>query len=347
MSYQEKYLKYKNKYLILKNQHGGDICSVCSKDTPTLYDGKCDQCAAIPAAAAAAAGDPTTDTARSAVSPHTSAQVEKYIAGREYGDGDIAFSFLGNKERYALSKVSTGFKAAFDKRGFEPIRGEHILSVGSMGSNPDQYNQPSGICSAVDPDGKSLLLVSDLFNKRVVVANAENGKFIQALQASVHQMDAISYPECVAFVPVSGQVLVTNRFNVKVFAGVNDDTVVRTLGDGYGSGPRELKSTSGIAVLDGDVADGPVAVVVDTGNHRLALWRVRDGTVVRHLGSEGTDKGQFIRPTAVTVIPTGVMGNDEPLLVVADSGNRRVQVLTCNGNVIVWCLGGCRMVSYV
>jgi tripartite motif-containing protein 71 len=100
-----------------------------------------------------------------------------------------------------------------------------------------------------------------------------------------------------------------------------------------------LQYPYGLAVLDGDVAnaaarDGPVAVVADTYNHRLALWRVRDGTVVRHVGSKGAAPGQFNGPSAVTVVPAQSTGTDEAWLVVTDSFNRRVQVLTRTGTVV-------------
>jgi hypothetical protein len=142
-------------------------------------------------------------------------------------------------------------------------------------------------------------------------------------------------------VPQTGQVLVVDcdRHIVVVFAGVDDDTVERTLGDGYGQGPRQMSYPWGLAVLDGDVADaadpdGPVVVVADTQNHRLALWRVRDGTVVRHVGLEGAAPGQFSYPYAVTVVPSRSTGTDEAWLVVADEGNHRVQILTCTGTVV-------------
>ena len=87
-------------------------------------------------------------------------------------------------------------------------------------------------------------------------------------------------------------------------------------------------------MADAAAPDGPVAVVVDTSNHRLALWRVRDGTVVRHVGSEGAAPGQFSYPIAVTVVPARSTGSDESWLVVADSENYRVQVLTRTGTVV-------------
>ncbi len=147
-----------------------------------------------------------------------------------------------------------------------------------------------------------------------------------------------------AIVPHTGQVLVLDysRHLVVLFADVDDDTVVRTIGDGAGHGPRRhLSYPLGLAVLDGDVGDAaapdsPVAVVADSNNHRLALFRVRDGTLVRHVGSVGAAPGQFDCPSAVTVVPAPARatGNDEAWLVVADENNHRVQVLTRTGSVV-------------
>ena len=66
-------------------------------------------------------------------------------------------------------------------------------------------------------------------------------------------------------------------------------------------------------------------VVVDSNNHRLALWRLGDGTVWKHLGSEGSEPGQFSYPLAVAVTSTGA-------LVVTD--DHHVQVLTVDGAVL-------------
>ena len=68
-----------------------------------------------------------------------------------------------------------------------------------------------------------------------------------------------------------------------------------------------------------------MVVVVDCMNHRLVLWRLGDGTVWKHLGSKGTEPGQFTRPQAVAVTGAGA-------LVVTD--DHRVQVLTVDGAVL-------------
>ena len=66
-------------------------------------------------------------------------------------------------------------------------------------------------------------------------------------------------------------------------------------------------------------------MVADDGNHKLSLWRLGDGTVWKHLGSEGTEPGQFFYPQAVAVMGVGA-------LVVTD--DYRVQVLTVDGAVL-------------
>ena len=68
-----------------------------------------------------------------------------------------------------------------------------------------------------------------------------------------------------------------------------------------------------------------MAVVADSWNNRLSLWRLGDGTVWKHLGSKGTEPGQFTYPRAVAVTGAGA-------LVVTD--DHRVQVLTVDGAVL-------------
>ncbi len=68
-----------------------------------------------------------------------------------------------------------------------------------------------------------------------------------------------------------------------------------------------------------------MVVVADQLNDRLSLWRLGDGTVWKHLGSQGTEPGQFTEPVAVAVTGAGA-------LVVTES--HRVQVLTVDGAVL-------------
>ncbi len=217
----------------------------------------------------------------------------------------------------------------------QEITGEFVLSCGSKGGDLGQFIELRGL--SLTPD-ETHLLICDRGSHRVLVADVREGRSLRSLQGPAGTLDS---PQQAIVVPPTGQVLVLDnlRHIVVVFAGVDDDTVVRTLGDGGGSGPRQFLFPCGLAVLDGDVADaaapdGPVAVVADTNNHRLALWRVRDGTVVRHVGSKGAAPGQFCSPLSVTVVPARSTGSDEAWLLVAEWVNIRVQVLTRTGTVV-------------
>jgi hypothetical protein len=213
------------------------------------------------------------------------------------------------------------------------LRGEFVCAVGSKGADVGQFNEPVGL--ALSPD-ETRLLVVDRNNSRVVVADATDGRWMRTLQGPA---GTLVQPAGVAMVARTGQVLVVDwqhtRDLVVVFAGVDDDTVVRTLGDGRGHGPRQLFGPQGVAVLDeGNEADRPVAVVADTNNDRLSLFRVDDDTLLRHVGSQGAAPGQFNSPQSVSVVSSRLTRSDEAWLVVGDSDNHRVQVLTLLGVVV-------------
>jgi hypothetical protein len=219
--------------------------------------------------------------------------------------------------------------------GYCQLRGEFVRSVLFYGDAPhaDDFFHLFGLALTSD---ESLLLVADSLNACVVVVDAIliEGRLVRTLQGPA---DTLQAPCGVAMVPRTGQVLVVDyrRHLVVVFAGVDDDTVVRTLGDGRGSGPRQLNGPQGIAVLDeGDAADRPVAVIADTSNDRLSLFRVDDDTLLRHVGSEGAAPGQFLGASSVSAVSSEVTGSGEAWLVVGDSGNGRVQVLTLQGAVV-------------
>ena len=317
MSYQEKYLKYKNKYLILKNQLGGIVCSQCHRDSAQdLIDGKCVQCN---------------------TSVHTANRAVKLFSSVDLGFGSAARDNLTQREAMTVGSTNKQMNMAvrehWEKKS---IAREFISSIGSEGNALGQFNEPDGMCSAIDSSGNPLLLVCDSLNGRTVVVNPSDSRCIRTLQNPV---DTAQVTSAVAFLPRTGQVLVLEDEYVVVFAGVNDSTVVRTIGRGRGRGLGQLNFPRGLAVLDGGIADaaapeGPIAVVADTKNHRLSLFRVRDGTFMQDVGSQGSAPGQFLNPAAVVVVPAGTMGNTETLLVVTDSGNRRVQVLTRTGEVV-------------
>ncbi len=226
-----------------------------------------------------------------------------------------------------------------------------MRAVGSEGAALGEFNHPTGV--TLTPD-ESRLLVCDTGNARVVVANACDGQSLHVLQGPMGTLQA---PFQAIVVPQTGQVLVLDfDEGLILFAGVDDDTVVRTIGECMQQshvamdGPLQFRAPRCVAVLNGEVGDtspdGPVAVVADTCNHRLALIRLGDGTLVRHLGSpecaeqaedgshEDTPPGRFTLPYAVSVVPVHAMGNQDAWLVVNDCHNWRIQVMTPTGTVV-------------
>ncbi len=120
-------------------------------------------------------------------------------------------------------------------------------TVGSQGAQPGQFHNPRGL--TLTPDD-SFLLVADTVNRRVVVLRATDGAWVRQLTGPPGTLHS---PSSVSVVPSTGQVLTSdrNRHHVVQFRSIEDDSVDGTLGTGFGSGPTQLKSPHGLAVLDG------------------------------------------------------------------------------------------------
>ena len=69
----------------------------------------------------------------------------------------------------------------------------------------------------------------------------------------------------------------------------------------------------------------------DSANHRIVIFRASDGSFVRSFGKYGSELGSFHSPAGIAV-------SHEGLLVIADSGNHRVQTFTEDGQ-FVKCFG--------
>ncbi len=127
------------------------------------------------------------------------------------------------------------------------MQGEWQLAMGSEGDQPGQFNRPRGL--ALTPD-EAFLLVADWGNRRVAVLRATDGTWVRQLAGPP---GTLLNPWGVAVVPSTGEVLVSDwgLNQVVRFRSIDDDTVVRILGTGWGSGPTQLWYPSGLAVLDG------------------------------------------------------------------------------------------------
>jgi hypothetical protein len=127
------------------------------------------------------------------------------------------------------------------------LQGEWQRTIGSRGDQPGQFNNPRGL--ALTPD-EAFLLVVDYGNYRVAVLPATDGTWVRQLTGPP---GTLANPVCVAVVPSTGEVLVSDWYRDLVvrFRSIDDDTVVGTLGTGRGRGPTQFIGPTGLAVSDG------------------------------------------------------------------------------------------------
>ncbi len=127
------------------------------------------------------------------------------------------------------------------------MQGEWQRTVGSKGDQPGQINNPRGL--TLTPD-EALLLAVDWGNHCVAVLRTTDGTWVRQLTGPP---GTLPNPWDVAVVPSTGEVLVSDVFRNQVvrLRSIDDDTVVGTLGTGYGSGPTQFRFPRGLEVLDG------------------------------------------------------------------------------------------------
>lgn len=179
-----------------------------------------------------------------------------------------------------------------------PVVGSRIVGEGSL-------IEPRGL--AVSSDG--VIAVADVGLSTVVRLAADGSP--DPVEGSFDLRE----PESVAWTP-QGVLAIADTWGQQAVILDPATGGARTLpvpGEGW-YGPR------GIAVSP----NGTVAVT-DTGNKRVVLYTTAGGEVrVNLVGTEGSGPGQFVEPV-------GLAWLDEDHLVVADTGNHRLQVLRSDG----------------
>ncbi len=199
------------------------------------------------------------------------------------------------------------------------------------------------------PDQTQLVVV-DLGKQQLDVWDAIHARPVATLRPSAAR--ALVDPFGVAFVPHTGQLLVSDQFHhhVVLLGGLTDTAVVRVFGDGKGSGERQLHNPCGVAVIPAfDVQqaadpaaaaaaaaglDATLVAIVDAKNHRIVLYRLADAAFVRSIGSEGFELDQFMSPCAIAVVPSACIPTGGCWLAVTDQQNLCVKVLTLTGQVV-------------
>ena len=170
---------------------------------------------------------------------------------------------------------------------------------------PQQPGGPWGI--AVAPNGHTFIVDHTIHQIHVF---DEQRKHIRSFGQQGSGNGQLNNPIGIA-VDTDGLVYVSNHCNHRIEVFRTDGTFVKQFGVGHLSNPW------GVTVNNKQV------YVADGGNCRISIFTL-EGQLIRTIGSEGCDPGQFNWPTALAISPDGDM-------YITDYNNHRVQVFSPDG----------------
>jgi len=160
------------------------------------------------------------------------------------------------------------------------------------------------------------IYVTDTVQKSVLVFDVPEGRYFEFGQVgpgSLYKPTGIDIAD-------NGEVLVSDVEAKRVLIYDAEGQYLRSIGSN-----EELSRPSDVTVD----SNNNLVYVVDTGGvdsqqHRIAVYDLNSGNLLRTIGKRGQQQGEFNIPLQATVSPNG-------LLHVVDSGNFRVQTFDQNG----------------
>lgn len=199
--------------------------------------------------------------------------------------------------------------------------GQYIGAIGSGGTGPGQFDEPSAL--EISPVTGNLY-VGDVYNNRVnqfdsqgnFIKSFGNGSFTPLIEGRT-----FFGPSGVTF-DKTGNVYIGDFNGDRIIKYTNDGQQIGVIGGITGSAPGEFQGVAGIKIspVSGNI------FVSDQFNNRVQVLDP-DGKPLLAFGTQGTGTGQFFQPIGIEV-------DDQENIYVADKGNSRVQVFDKNGNFL-------------
>lgn len=221
--------------------------------------------------------------------------------------------------------------SSIQDRPTPPILGVNYLNaLGRPGQGAGQFLKPAGL----DLDHRGLLYVADSGNNRVQVVDSE-GTFVSEYGVRGWRTGEFDNPTDVAINFQRTELLyVADTDNHRIQYCNLVDRIFYVMVGGRLGGTSEEGSDADTEIefdLPGGVSVGRngEVCVVDTGNHRFALFNT-DGIRVLMRGSFGGARQQFRDPTDLVA---DAHGN----IYIVDSGNYRIKKYDFSGNLVqIW-----------
>lgn len=196
------------------------------------------------------------------------------------------------------------------------------FSIGEFPGIPGTLAAPQGV--SVQESTGNIFIANGRGIDRVEVFDT-NGNYLKGIGSTGTGPGQFDEPAALAFEPATGNLYVGDVFNNRVNVYSGEGTFVKSIADGQFGGLIEGRPFFGPSSIAFDKQG--FGYVGDYSNDRFLKFNT-DGEIVSTIGTPGTEPGQFLGPSGLTISP--VTGN----LLVADQNNNRIQVLTPEGEAV-------------
>ena len=199
--------------------------------------------------------------------------------------------------------------------------GQYIGAIGSGGTGPGQFDEPTTVdFNPVTGD----LYAGDVYNNRInqfdsqgnFIRSFANGEFTPLIPGRI-----FFGPSGVTF-DKTGNVYVGDFNGERILKFTPDGQQIGVIGGTVGTAPGQFQGVAGVRIspVSGNI------FVADQYNNRVQVLDP-NGNPLLAFGSAGSGPGQLLQPIGIEV-------DDQENVYVADSINSRVQVFDKNGNFL-------------